>query len=111
MCDNVFWGVGKGIQRTWLAEAEKARFWKRLKERRAANIFDILSQTWMEKRRREGEEGEKRREEDWVSVRDSPQLLPPSRCPGPFFHGFSALVIFVLAVFSFYCMCRCYLIY
>jgi hypothetical protein len=52
------WGVGKGIQRTWLAEAEKARFWNRLKERRAANIFDILSQTWMEKRRREGEEGE-----------------------------------------------------
>ena len=70
-------GEGKGIQRTWLAEAEKARFWTRLKERRAANILISLTNVDGEKRR-EGEEGEKGR--DWVPVRESPQLLPPSRC-------------------------------
>jgi hypothetical protein len=54
---------------------------------------------WRKEEREGGRRGEERKEEDWVSVRDSPQPLPPSRCPGPFFHAFSALVIFVLFVF------------
>jgi hypothetical protein len=46
-----------GIERTWLAEAEKARFWKRLMERRAANILNNCD-GW--RREREGKKGKRK---------------------------------------------------
>jgi len=61
-----------GREFTWLAEAEKARFWKRLKERRA-NIFIFLSQgregRWRNEKRKKKEEGEEERDwSHWVPV-------------------------------------------
>ena len=45
--------------RTWLAEAEKARFWKRLMERRAANILISGMDGEEKKGETEGEKGKR----------------------------------------------------
>lgn len=65
--------------RTLLAEAEKARFWKRLTERRAANMMDGLLSVGRRRREGEGEKIPVRGKEIGRGVSTTPGQVPSSR--------------------------------